>query len=116
MMGGSYHSQIEKTGVGWQVHMLDVLYTRSANRTQLERKNRKLVYFIFESLYTYWRLPSMYTIIKHFTIISIFKTRYCEKYAANFHRHCKSAQLKLIFQMYLNTILFRITLPQTKLS
>lgn len=29
----SYHSQIEQTGVGWQVHMLDMLYTRSANRT-----------------------------------------------------------------------------------
>ena len=44
----SYHSQIEKTGVGWQVHMLDMLYTRSANRTRLERKNiRELVYFIF---------------------------------------------------------------------
>lgn len=43
----SYHSQIEKTGVGWQVHMLDMLYTRSANRTRLERKNMsKLVYFI----------------------------------------------------------------------
>lgn len=44
----SYHSQIEKTGVGWQVHMLDMLYTRSANRTRLERKNiGKLVYFVF---------------------------------------------------------------------
>lgn len=31
----SYHSQIEKTGVGWQVHVLDMLYTRSANRTRL---------------------------------------------------------------------------------
>lgn len=29
----SYHSQIEETSVGWQVHMLDMLYTRSANRT-----------------------------------------------------------------------------------
>lgn len=49
----SYHSQIEKTGVGWQVHMLDMLYTRSANRTRLERKNiGKLVYFVFsESLH-----------------------------------------------------------------
>lgn len=28
----SDHSQIEKTGVGRQVHMLDMLYTRSANR------------------------------------------------------------------------------------
>lgn len=44
----SYHSQIEKTGVGWQVHMLDMLHTRSANRTRLERKNiGKSVYFVF---------------------------------------------------------------------
>lgn len=79
----SYHSQIEKTSVGWQVHVLDMLYTRSANRTRLQRKKEiSLLYILNISTFAGGYLHN-----KQYFIISMFKTGHSEKDAANPYSH-----------------------------
>lgn len=79
----SYHSQIEKTSVGWQVHVLDMLYTRSANRTRLQRKKEiSLLHILNISTFAGGYLHN-----KQYFIISMFKTGHSEKDAANPYSH-----------------------------